>query len=235
MSTKHMNLAAALIAAQQAFGDVTKGRTVRVETAKGKFSYTYADLGSVLDAITPALHENGLVISQCMDVKDGQPVIHTVMMHADSDDDLHSYTPIVWADKTDPQKFGGGITYSRRYALMAMCNLNAEDDDGQHARQPAPKRERVPDNVNPVSGEIQEAIPVPDEGAKLNLIRRINRAGGLLGKTEDEMKESMRKVYARDTPIEQFSRKSLSVDQLQQYLDLAEKTVGQQRTVEVVQ
>ncbi len=226
---KHNNLAAALIAAQQAFGDVTKGRSV----STGKFSYTYADLGRVLDAITPALHENGLVISQCMDVKDAQPVIHTVMMHADSDDDLHSYTPIVWADKTDPQKFGGGITYSRRYALMAICNLNAEDDDGQHARQPVPKR--VPDNVNPVSGEIQEAIPVPDDGLKLNLIRKINMAGGKIGKTDDEIKESMRKVYAKDTPAEQFSRKDLSVDQLQHYLELLDKTVAKQRTVEVAQ
>lgn len=130
--SKHPSLAAALIAAQQQFTPVKKDNTANT----GKFSYTYADLGSVLEAVTPALHANGLVVSQCMDLYDGQPCIKTVLMHADSDKELLSFTPIIWADKNDPQKFGGGITYSRRYAIMAMLNLNAEDDDATHARRP---------------------------------------------------------------------------------------------------
>lgn len=160
MATKHPTLAAALIAAQQAFSDITKDRKVDVRTQKGQYSYTYADLGSVLDSVTPALHDNGLVLSQPLDMVDGQPVIRTVLMHADSGDTLEGRTLVVWADKTDPQKFGGGITYSRRYAIMAILNLNAEDDDGQHARQP---REQTNRDTGEIYAPRNEGTPVTME------------------------------------------------------------------------
>jgi hypothetical protein len=153
-TSKHPNLASALIAAQKAFKPIHKDN--RANT--GKYSYTYADLGSVLEAVTPALHDNGLVIIQAMDYREGHPCIVTQLIHADSDDSsVWSYTPIIWADQTDPQKFGGGITYARRYALMAMLNLNAEDDDAHQARQPA--KERPASNVvAPPSAAVPDVV-----------------------------------------------------------------------------
>jgi len=213
MSTKHPNLAAALIAAQQTFTPVIKDN--RANT--GKFSYTYADLGSVLEAVTPALHANGLVISQCMQAD--PPSIETVLLHADSPQEMHSYTPIVWADKTDPQKFGGGITYARRYALMAMLNLNAEDDDGQHARQPAPAREPTPikrpefPKADPWTGEIDE------EAEKQAILKQIFAIAGKLNVKDEALKERMRQEFMPLMDAESFSRKMLSLDQLTEMKD----------------
>jgi hypothetical protein len=218
--TEHKNLAAALIAAQHAFGDVTKGKRVDVRSEKtGKtFSYTYADLGTVLDAVMPALHANGLTIVQAMNVGEGGvPGIVTKLLHADSDQSETSFTPIYWADRNDTQKYGGAITYCRRYAIMALLCLNAEDDDGQRARQPR----QIPDNVNPVSGEIEEAIPVPSgpevDKKKANLIRDIMVMAGKIGVGDEEVKEAMRAGYRPLETVETFSRKNLKVDELEEF------------------
>jgi hypothetical protein len=217
--TEHTNLAAALIAAQQQFGEITKSKRVQVATKTGgNYSYQYADLGSVLDAVMPALHDNGLTIVQAMNVGEGGvPGIVTKLLHADSDQSETSFTPIYWADRNDTQKYGGAITYCRRYAIMALLCLNAEDDDGHKARQPR----QIPDNVNPVSGEIEEEIPVPSgaevEKKKTNLIRDIMVMAGKIGVSDEEIKEAMRTGYR---PLEQagtFSRKMLDIDELEEF------------------
>ena len=225
MST-HKNLPAALIAAQQAFTPVVKDN--RANT--GKYSYSYADLGSVLEAVTPGLHANGLVISQCMDLYDSQPCIKTILMHADSEKELVSYTPIIWADKSDPQKFGGGITYSRRYALMAMLNLGAEDDDGQHARKPAedrsreivskpepqPERDITPPTIDREitttrNGSLSKSEEAKEKTTQMN---KMFALANKLGLSDDELKDGLRQTYRPATPEAEFSRKDLSLDEL---------------------
>jgi len=44
------------------------------------------------------------------------------------------------SDQTDPQKLGSEITYYRRYTLQSLLALQAEDDDGNKASRPAPKK-----------------------------------------------------------------------------------------------
>jgi len=244
---EHPTIAAALIAAQQAFAPITKDNTIKQSgvSRQGKeynLTYKYADLGSVLAAVTPALHDNGLVISQCMDVRDGQPVIRTILLHAHSPQTLESNTPIIWADKTDPQKFGGGITYSRRYAIMAMLNLNAEDDDANHARIPWTPKE----TVNQTTGEITDLSrrrvdkpePQPERDiqppppsqmngpaksaevqAKQDAMKRIHALRAKLGTDDAELKEHMRETYRPTMKKEEFTRNMLSVDELIEYGD----------------
>jgi hypothetical protein len=56
--------------------------------------------------------------------------------------------------KADPQGAGSAITYGRRYAMQALCNLAAEDDDGNgaskapraQAAQPTAPQNRVAQN-----------------------------------------------------------------------------------------
>lgn len=134
--TEPGSIYAALIEAKREFGPVTKSNTANT----GKFSYTYADLGSVLDAVTPALNAHGLIVTQSVDyaaTPDGVvPMLTTALFHAPSGASITGTAPIICADMRDPQKVGGAITYMRRYALMALLGLNAEDDDAQHARKP---------------------------------------------------------------------------------------------------
>ena len=51
---------------------------------------------------------------------------------------------IILTSKNDAQGLGSGITYARRYALMAICGLGADDDDGNAASAPAPAQSPRP-------------------------------------------------------------------------------------------
>ena len=141
-------LAAALAAAQAAFPPIKKDRTATVPTKTGgTYSYTYADLGSVLDAVRPALTANGLSITQ------GGTGDHLVtrLLHVsgqwiESDGTLP-------ATQATPQGLGSAITYARRYWLTALLGVVAEsDDDGALGSEEAkPRRRRA-------SSETGEAI-----------------------------------------------------------------------------
>nr|DAU08314.1 MAG TPA: ERF superfamily protein [Caudoviricetes sp.] len=94
----------------------------------------YATLDSVLDAITPALTENELMIMQDMIANDEGGVkirVETTVIHVSGQwCKLYAEIPIV---KNDPQGVGSAFTYARRYALAAAFGLSQADDDAQIA------------------------------------------------------------------------------------------------------
>jgi hypothetical protein len=212
MTTKETapdTLGAALIRAQQAFTPIIKDNNV----STGKFSYKYADIGSVLEAVTDALHENGLVILQPLDIDNGVPVVKTILLHAGSGERIEGNALIVWADKTDPQKYGGGISYTRRYALMSMLGLNAEDDDGQSARQPAPVRE----TINQETGEITPHHPSSADEVGTATQTQRNRMFAIaksdeLGLTDAGIKAELMKRFKTE------STRDLSFNQMTKYI-----------------
>jgi len=97
------------------------------------FKSTYADLTSVMEAVKPLLKQNGLAVSQ---VNDGD-ILVTYLLHK-SGEFITSKTPILYADG-NPQKFGSGMTYARRYALAAILGVCTEDDDANEAVKPEAK------------------------------------------------------------------------------------------------
>ena len=88
----------------------------------------YADLGSVFEAIRQPFAANGLSISQTMDVlENGRTILKTLLLHS-SGEFLES--KMILPDLSDPQKVGASITYYRRFSLMSIAGIPAEDDDG---------------------------------------------------------------------------------------------------------
>lgn len=104
------------------------------------FKSKYVDLNAVLAAIGQACDEEGLVVTQTIDMLAGAPgkpdtnFLVTTLYHAESAEYIKSAFPLP-ADAT-PQQLGSAITYARRYSLMAMFCLGAEDDDGNAASTP---------------------------------------------------------------------------------------------------
>jgi len=131
-SPQHTNLVTALIAAQSEIGTITKDRTAKA----GAYGYTYADLPAVLEAVQPALHGNGLCITQTVGSENGLPHLVTTLRHT-SGEAIEGHYPLIIPSMDDPQKLGGAVTYARRYSILAMLNLATEDDDAQHARTPS--------------------------------------------------------------------------------------------------
>lgn len=118
-------IAAALAAAQGQFTGVSKDSSVNT----GKYGYRYADLASYLDAIRQPMAANGLAIVQSPEIDNDRVTVTTMIVHA-SGQWLLSQLSMGVSDSR-PQTLGGIITYCRRYALTAMLNLAAEDDDAQ--------------------------------------------------------------------------------------------------------
>lgn len=131
-------LAAALVAASKELTNPTKARTASL----GQYSYTYADLASVLEHVRPVLAKHDLVVTQDTCVEDGRLCVYTWLRHA-SGESLR-FGPLSGPMGQTWQNVGSAITYARRYALLSALCLAADDDDdgrdaGKFAKNSGPK------------------------------------------------------------------------------------------------
>ena len=121
----------------------------------------FADLATVLSTVTPHLIKNGLAVSQGFEPgQDNNPVLVTQLLHV-SGAQLISRLPMVVGGrgKNPLHDFGGSVSYSRRYSLLAILGLTADMDvDGDFAdlaesapAKPAAKIEGVADKDQPLS------------------------------------------------------------------------------------
>lgn len=122
-SEKITNLTKALFEFQ---GKVT---SVKKSANNPHFKKSYADLTAILEAITPALLECGLFVTQ----HPHDDVLVTTVYHAESGEFMQSEQILRMKDANNPQQQGSAITYARRYALAAIFNLNQTDDDANSA------------------------------------------------------------------------------------------------------
>jgi hypothetical protein len=109
------------------------------------FGSRFIGLERLVELIGPALVKHGLVWTT-MPGMDGQgrPALLYRLHHVGSGeaiDGLMALLPV----KADPQAQGSAITYARRYAMMAVLGLVAdEDDDGNAAPERPTRRARKP-------------------------------------------------------------------------------------------
>jgi hypothetical protein len=119
-------LVEALALARKSFKKVVK------DSNNPFFKSKYADLATVIEAVTPALCENGLIVLQSCRVDGNNAIITTKLAHSSGQwlqDELA--LPMV---KYDAQGAGSAFTYARRYSLSAFLNVAADtDDDGNAA------------------------------------------------------------------------------------------------------
>ena len=108
-------------------------KAAKKDSANPFFKSKYADLDSVWEACRKPLAEQGLAVSQLLDVAEQGIIIETVLMHSTGEwlsGRLH-LTPL----KTDPQSIGSAISYGRRYSLAAILGITQEDDDAEATTQ----------------------------------------------------------------------------------------------------
>lgn len=134
-------IATALVKAQQQMGTATKSSN------NPFFKSKYADLNAIREACIPALNENGIVALQPIVHIDGKNFVKTLLLH-ESGESIEGLTEIVYSKQNDAQAQGSGITYARRYGLQSLCNVGADDDDGNAASKPqAPQQPQVNHNT----------------------------------------------------------------------------------------
>ncbi len=101
------------------------------------FKSSYADLGGVWEACRDALHDNGLFVSQQLNLKqiEGGSYVNTLVtkIFDENGEFISSEMAIQQKEANNMQALGSGITYARRYALAAILGIITEDDDGNAA------------------------------------------------------------------------------------------------------
>jgi hypothetical protein len=123
-------LAAALAKVQAELPHIAKGEKANV----GQYSYEYADLTAVSQAILPLLGKHGLAFTAWPTLDDGKFVLSYTLLHSSGEERTGTY-PL--PDKGTPQQLGGHITYARRYALCAVTGVapGGEDNDAAGATE----------------------------------------------------------------------------------------------------
>lgn len=141
-------LATALSVAQ---GELTNPDKKK-EAKAGSFSYKYADLADVVNVIREPLSKNGLSYVQLPNVEGTAMFLETRLMHK-SGQWISSLYPVC-AISGEHQKMGASLSYSRRYALLSILGIVADEDtDGVGSEKgpdtgrqsKPPQRERDPE------------------------------------------------------------------------------------------
>lgn len=165
-------LAAALAAAQGSFPRIPRDRTVTVRSRKTDTTYTfsYAPLDTILDAVRPHLAANGLAIVQgVVQCDKGAEYVRTSLLHSSGEWLAHDQPLFSGAAENASQAYASGMTYARRYGVTALLCLAADDDDDGNANdegQRGPRARPAPKPAAKAAPErhVGEREPTPAAG-----------------------------------------------------------------------
>jgi ERF superfamily protein len=120
-------IAEALFAVQATIQKVAKKDT------NSHFGNTYASLPDIWEELHPILQENGLLLSQVMDVSPNmeRPGLRTVLYHIPSQQNIEGFA--AFQEGINAQQTGSAVTYFRRYGLLSILGIVPDDDDGNLA------------------------------------------------------------------------------------------------------
>lgn len=169
----------------EAFLDAQKKiEPVKKDGRNPYFNSRYATLESVISTVKTPLNDAGFSIQQ--------PVmgdkVKTRLQYTDGGTIEDEGTPIVCKVDNDPQAQGSAITYARRYGLMSLLGLSADDDDGEKATSHPPNRE--------VRAEPPEARrSTPTQGAETPISENQRRAIFAIFKSKGMTEEAFKKEY----------------------------------------
>jgi hypothetical protein len=124
-------LAGALLKLQDAAPTLTKDATGQIQSR----SYKYTPLDTIVEKIGPLLVDNGLVWTTRPSGSAEAPTLVYELIHAESGEAIAGEMPLMIGENPTSQALGSAITYARRYALTAVLNLVADEDDDGAAAQ----------------------------------------------------------------------------------------------------
>lgn len=137
----------------QAIAEFQKSAPIILKSATNPFFKSkYADLPAVWHTIKDLMAENGLAVVNLNTIVDGVEYLETRVYHTGGEylSSISRLNPV----KSDPQSVGSAITYMRRYALMSLLGLVADDDDdGNSASGKAPAKQ--PSKPEPTAEELK--------------------------------------------------------------------------------
>lgn len=160
----------AIFQAKKQFNDIHK------KAKNPHFKSNYADLNTILAAIEPSLEEAGLLLLQGCDGNVTSMI--TRLVHAESGEfvEIEMSAPL---EKQNAQGVGSLQSYLRRYSLMALFCLRAEDDDAQQAAQPIQQQKQYNQPVANMNTPEQQANYKAEKQALIEEIKKLREYANL--------------------------------------------------------
>jgi len=127
----------------ESLADIRKRLVLKKDSTNPHFKNEYLSLNGLLAALQPLLEEHNLLLTQPGNVTAGGFVVSTIIQCVDGPpvDEDGNITDVYMISSDWPipvtggQKQAGDSTYARRYGLLALLGLCADDDDGETASQ----------------------------------------------------------------------------------------------------
>lgn len=136
------NLASALVKFQAIVPTIPRNKIAKIPMKSGgSYSYNYADLADIWEAIRKPLIDNGLAVTQMLKSTDTTDFIVTKIWHESGETDSEDFA-LPTSGKT-PQEVGSVVTYYKRYALGAALGISTEEDDDAQSGNKAPIKKEV--------------------------------------------------------------------------------------------
>ena len=144
-----------LSAAKKEIGAISK------DSKNPFFKSKYFNINQLLEHVEPVLLQNGLLLTQ--PIKENK--VYSIIWDIESGEFMESYLEL--PNIADPQKILACITYFRRGTLTSILSIQAEDDDGNKAAKPAPKK------VAPIKTALTEEgfLYLATKGTKADILK----------------------------------------------------------------
>lgn len=182
----------------QAIAEFQKSAPIILKSATNPFFKSkYADLPAVWHTIKDLMSANGLAVVNLNVIIEGQEYLETRIYHTGGEylSSVSRLAPV----KSDPQSVGSAITYMRRYALMSLLGLVADDDDDANQASGKTKVEK-PVEKQPVKLE-GDALLIADAMNSATSEKMLTQIGtvrkGDIDKMPDDVKHELKLVYSR--------------------------------------
>lgn len=146
--------------AQAEFPEIKKDK----EGQEGHRKYKYANLHSILKAVTPVLSKHGFALIQVLD-KGETPdslILRTELWH-ESGEKVSSTLPMPDPLAMKAKEFGGVITYFRRYAIAPILGIEADEDLDANTEMPSDKQKGTSQKTSGTKGT--QGTPQPKNHA----------------------------------------------------------------------
>lgn len=179
---EHGSLGEALLAVQEEIENPVKNAN------NPHLKTKYADYNAVKDATVPVYNKHGVLVKQRKVVVDGKAYLKTTLFHIKTGEkDEEDLTEIVF-NGNNPQAYGSGVSYARRYGLQTVSGTGAEDDDAEKAKAGNNKQQGqpLPPQKNPPNNNTKNRTPIESKLAACKTIEVLQKEFKAL--TEDEQK-----------------------------------------------
>ncbi len=138
MSQDIRAIATAFLAAKQEF--MATGLAGENTHTKAK----YAKIGDIYRSVESALAKNNIIIWHFARPQDGLEYLYTRLVHALTGQFIEDCR-ILESEKPGNQAKGAANTYMKKYAVLSLCAIATEDDDGQEEEKHIEKKSKGPD------------------------------------------------------------------------------------------